>query len=273
MDVSAVIAVIGGIALLVGIFGGGVEAEKIKIPTINSWVRVISVITGIALITTSAILANPELLISPVTAPTSSLSTIVPGEIQPTQNITSPRRNLTSSDYGKLLYEDTFDSDTGVWLLEKGSRIQDGLLALSPSEHTVPSWDTSYSDFIFETSFQFVNTVSTEYSGMSVYLRYVLCASSQCSDQVGVSTKGEVSAWSHDGAETKRVLAGTFAPDFNSTGTNKFTVIVNKSEYQIFLNDVYVRSFSNPENKSGIIVLDVDGTSIGFEYIRIYATP
>jgi hypothetical protein len=84
MDVSAVIAVIGGIALLVGIFGGGVEAEKIKIPTINNWIRVTSAITGIILIGIAVFLSISESINLPLTTatPTStalSNTTIIAG--------------------------------------------------------------------------------------------------------------------------------------------------------------------------------------------------
>jgi|CXWL01.1.fsa_nt_gi hypothetical protein len=263
MSVPTVIAVIGGIALLIGIFGGGIRAKEIEIPSINARVRVFSTLTGIVLLAIAALLSSPEILNSPPKVPT---------EIQPTQNFISPPRRLTPSDYGTLLYEDNFDNDTAVWSLQKGSRIQNGVLALSPGEATFPSWNTKYSDFIFETSFQFANTISTDYSGMSVYLRFNYC-SENCSSQVGVSTKGDVLAWNKSETFTKQILPATAASEFNSKGANKLTVVVNGKEFQIFLNDVFVRSFNDSTYKSGIIVLDVDGASIAFDYVRIYAVP
>jgi hypothetical protein len=50
MDLPAILALIGGIALLVGILGGGVEAKEIKIPSISRQTRNLSTILGIVLI-------------------------------------------------------------------------------------------------------------------------------------------------------------------------------------------------------------------------------
>ena len=59
MSVPTVIAVVGGIALLIGIFGGGVKAKEIEIPLINARVRVFSIITGMVLLITAALLSSP----------------------------------------------------------------------------------------------------------------------------------------------------------------------------------------------------------------------
>lgn len=50
MDAIAVIATIGGIALLIGIFGGGVKAKEVEIPLIPPFIRILSAITGIVLL-------------------------------------------------------------------------------------------------------------------------------------------------------------------------------------------------------------------------------
>lgn len=50
MDLPAILAVIGGIALLVGILGGGVEAKEIKIPSVSKQTRNLSTVLGIVLI-------------------------------------------------------------------------------------------------------------------------------------------------------------------------------------------------------------------------------
>jgi N-acetylneuraminic acid mutarotase len=50
MDLPAILAIIGGIALLVGILGGGVEAKEIKIPSISRQARNLSTVSGIVLI-------------------------------------------------------------------------------------------------------------------------------------------------------------------------------------------------------------------------------
>lgn len=50
MELPAILAIIGGVALLVGILGGGVEAKEIKIPSISKQARNLSTISGIVLI-------------------------------------------------------------------------------------------------------------------------------------------------------------------------------------------------------------------------------
>ena len=50
MDAIAVIAAIGGIALLIGIFGGGIKAKEVEIPLLPASVRILSGITGITLL-------------------------------------------------------------------------------------------------------------------------------------------------------------------------------------------------------------------------------
>jgi hypothetical protein len=50
MDLPAILAIIGGVALLIGILGGGVEAKEVKIPSISRQSRNLSTISGIVLI-------------------------------------------------------------------------------------------------------------------------------------------------------------------------------------------------------------------------------
>jgi len=60
VSVAVVITVIGGIALLVGIFGGGIKLERIEIPPIHPIIRIISSIVGVALIALAISLSAPE---------------------------------------------------------------------------------------------------------------------------------------------------------------------------------------------------------------------
>lgn len=50
MGIEAILALFGGTALLIGIFGGGIEAEKIKIPQISCLMRAILSLTGAGLL-------------------------------------------------------------------------------------------------------------------------------------------------------------------------------------------------------------------------------
>lgn len=59
MDASAIFATLGGIALLVALFGGGIKAEKIEIPTVSGKYRILSGIVGISLLSISIWLSFP----------------------------------------------------------------------------------------------------------------------------------------------------------------------------------------------------------------------
>jgi serine/threonine protein kinase len=204
--------------------------------------------------------------------------------ITPTLNsisILTPPPTLSPSDYGTLQYEDNFDLDTGTWSLDKGSTIQNGMLILEAGTSTSPFWNNNYSfsNFIFETSFKYINPVQTGYTGMSVYLRFSLnCnngSTGNCDDQVGVSSNGVVLAWRQVSPNsTLQILSESSAAAFNPSGFNKLTIFVNGSEFRIFINDVFVRSFIDSTYKSGIIVMDETGSSaVAFDYVRIYALP
>jgi hypothetical protein len=69
MGIEAVLALIGGIALLVGIFGGGIEAEKIKIPQINCLLRIIMTLTGLGLLVLAIFLSNLEFFLAAAPVP------------------------------------------------------------------------------------------------------------------------------------------------------------------------------------------------------------
>ena len=274
MSVPIVISVIGGIALLIGIFGGGIKAKEVEIPSVNVKIRIISAITGVFLITIAAFLSSPDLL-NPHTQPS-----VLPTDIQPTQSFSLLSQHLSSSDYGDLLYEDNFNKDTGDWSLNKGSQIQNGMLILAYQSETHPSWYKNYSDFIFETEFRFIDPPSSGWAALSAYLRYMNPNSNcpgttaNCSDQIAVSSKGTVAVWRPNGTDNyEQLLADTQATDFSSNGDNKLTVIMNGSEYRIFINDVFVRSFSDSTYTSGIVVLTADNTSVVLNYVRIYAIP
>jgi hypothetical protein len=62
MGIEAILTIVGGVALLVGIFGGGVKAKEIEVPPIHTGLRVVSALTGIVLIVIAIFLSKPELL-------------------------------------------------------------------------------------------------------------------------------------------------------------------------------------------------------------------
>jgi hypothetical protein len=111
MDVLAVIAVIGGIALLVGILGGEIEVEKIRIPPIPVALRIISSITGVVLIAIALLLSRPDLL--PLIRQQTPQPAQQPFAItqQSTQQISTPQAvaQATFAPVQGLLY-DSFDN-------------------------------------------------------------------------------------------------------------------------------------------------------------------
>jgi len=103
MDVSAIIAIIGGIALLVGVFGGGVQLEKLVIPPINSTLRIVSFVIGVILIIGAVIVSKPEFL------------NLIPAEPSGSITVPSPNPNkpLLSDNFDNSAYDGKYD--TSLW--------------------------------------------------------------------------------------------------------------------------------------------------------------
>lgn len=103
MDVSAIIAIIGGIALLVGVFGGGIEAKEIKIPPIQATFRVISFALGIILILVAVITSKPEFLGFLPARPSITVAVAPPDRTKP----------LLSDDFSNSSYDGKYN--TSLW--------------------------------------------------------------------------------------------------------------------------------------------------------------
>lgn len=82
MTVPIILAIIGGIALLIGLFGGGVKAKEIEIPKIPGWPRLFSTIVGIILLSVSIWLSRP--------LPPNEIATPTPPATAPEPDITTP---------------------------------------------------------------------------------------------------------------------------------------------------------------------------------------
>lgn len=103
MDVSAIIAIIGGIALLVGVFGGGVQLEKLVIPPVNLTIRIVSFALGIILLIGAVIVSKPEFLNLIPAQPAGSVT------VQPPD----PTKPLLSDDFDNSSYNGNYD--TSLW--------------------------------------------------------------------------------------------------------------------------------------------------------------
>jgi len=79
METSSVIAVIGGIALLTGLFGGGVHIKGLIIPSIPKGLRILSSLTGVVLIGIAILLSYKPSPVPPISSvPPSSTDTKTP---------------------------------------------------------------------------------------------------------------------------------------------------------------------------------------------------
>lgn len=61
MDASGILALLGGVAIFVSLFGGGIEIERLKIPVVSWRIRLFSAVVGMALIGVAIWLSNPQL--------------------------------------------------------------------------------------------------------------------------------------------------------------------------------------------------------------------
>ena len=69
MTLPIVLAIAGSIALLIGLFGGGVKAKEIEVPKISAASRIFSILSGVAMIGIAIWLSFPNLLPSPNVTP------------------------------------------------------------------------------------------------------------------------------------------------------------------------------------------------------------
>jgi rhamnose transport system substrate-binding protein len=123
MDVAAIIAIIGGIAFIVGLFGGGLEAKEIKIPKIAGSLRALSMLVGIGFIGVAVWLSysdrvlptSPSTSVAAVTHTSiaSTLTEASTAEIKATPVRATPGQTLNMvllpKFMGPLLFDQTYD--------------------------------------------------------------------------------------------------------------------------------------------------------------------
>jgi hypothetical protein len=119
MGIEAILALFGGVALLIGIFGGGIEAEKIKIPQIGCLLRVILSLTGtglLALAVTLAVLSRPELIHPALPAPQNDAP--VPSDTpEPATSVTPELQSGGSDATGTYTMEKIRDNSGSILLM------------------------------------------------------------------------------------------------------------------------------------------------------------
>ena len=113
-----------------------------------------------------------------------------------------------------------------------------------------------------------------------MYLRFEdpPCSESRnCTDQIGIVSdgyKGYLLAWKHNATSSPiQILASTGISQFEPKKANQLTIFVDGDEFRIFVNGIFVRSFTDSSYNSGIFVLDADNATTSFNNVRIYAIP
>jgi len=94
MTLPIVLAIAGSIALLVGLFGGGVKAKEIVVPKISIFARILSSLTGVILIGIASWLSSGSGFLPPTETPSPPVETVPsgispPGPIPPSLTFTS----------------------------------------------------------------------------------------------------------------------------------------------------------------------------------------
>jgi hypothetical protein len=96
MTIPLVLGIAGCVALLVGLFGGGVKVKELEIPTISTLPRILSTIIGVVLIGCGIWLSAPASLLTPVAIPTiapepalavTSIAPAIPTQVPPSFHI------------------------------------------------------------------------------------------------------------------------------------------------------------------------------------------
>jgi hypothetical protein len=118
MTLPIVLAIAGSIALLIGLFGGGVKAKEIEVPKLSIGPRILSSLLGIVLIGIAIRLPNP-----PQSTESSTSTPISPTEPAPTQvqiipsSTTSPPISPTNTPIPKFGWAVYFEIgfNEGYW--------------------------------------------------------------------------------------------------------------------------------------------------------------
>lgn len=95
IGVPAILAIIGGIAFLVGLFGGGIEIRELKFPAITRPLRIISTLAGAVLIVSAVWLSSPG-LVPPTPSPTPIITPTLVVTASPT-NTPTPTASPTNT--------------------------------------------------------------------------------------------------------------------------------------------------------------------------------
>ncbi|MGB9845761.1 MAG: family 16 glycoside hydrolase [Methanothermobacter tenebrarum] len=195
---------------------------------------------------------------------------------QPSSTTPSPLTTPSLSK-GRLLYEDRLDNSSG-WNIEEGMAVENGNLVIWPGWDAVPQNPSKFDNFVFETRFYIPQSGS-----MAFYLRHQLppCADWNCSVQIALYFNGddqEIAARHfsgdkpHQQVDIKKARIGSLYP----SNWNVLEVQAKGSDYAVYINGVFVFSFTDTAYASGAYIIDNAPNSSGeikIDYLRFYQIP
>jgi len=173
MDIVSIIAFSGIAMIVVGLLGG-IEAEKIKIPKLPNWARILIIITGVALLILSIYIFpqspfNPNNVTNMQATQSVFESTAVAFANLQTQAATVQTMGGTPLSPNLILAESTFDGDSDGWsMLDFGS---DGITYNSSGGVSggYIQLDDTDGDSYWVAPEKFIRDKSTAYGGILIF--------------------------------------------------------------------------------------------------------
>lgn len=200
----------------------------------------------------------------------------------PTTNSQTETFTKSTISYGRLLFEENFDTPPDSWDLG-GNRLDSGNLIMSPNNDLVPfgfgnSEPPVYSDFIFEVQFSFPK----DSNGIEFMVRsqYPPCAGWNCSIVVVTDRPyNNIVAYRWENGEHGDSIAINYSITPSKINLlpdqwNRITIIANGIQYKVYINDYFIMTFTDSKYTEGTFMLNNPGPSeVKIDYIRFYDLP
>ncbi len=179
---------------------------------------------------------------------------------------------LTLSDYGELLYQDTFEGATGDWSLPKNVSVKDGKLIIGAGGASFPSSATTYDNFIAEITFQYSESnSSTAY--FNTYFRESICGNKLCGYQISIASDGTYGATKYIDPDFVRLLTPTITYQLTPNQANTLDIVAKGSVIKIYVNKFFIGEFVDSTYNNGKFHFDADFGIAEVDEFKIYALP
>lgn len=176
------------------------------------------------------------------------------------------------TDYGTLLYQDSFDNVAGDWSLAIKSSVKDGKLVIESGGVSSLSSASSYDDFVAEIIFQYHGSnPPTTY--LNFYLRESICNNKLCGYQISVASDGTYGTSKYLDPDFVKIIQPIISYQINPDKPNILSVVVKGSIFKIYINRLFVGEFSDYTYTSGKFHLDADFGTVAIDEFKIYALP